>query len=301
VSQRTQDVSGGTFVHSSKERAVLHDVAVPCFCLPLFASDLYTFWSLSMPISTFSGSIAEKLKSYVYVYCDPTDGSVFYVGKGKGNRCFEHLKSDDESEKCLRIKKLRDRKIEPRIDILAFGLTEEEALIVEAAAIDLIGINNLTNRQLGHNSARYGRRSVDDVCAQLGDASVESFEHNMVLIRINKLYDPTFNDLQLYDATRGIWEIAESKRNLVTHACALFQGKIREVYEIASWHPAGSTLYATRDSAELTSSTRFEFVGKLAPHGVAKMYKNRSVPERYLPFGFAGSTRFVGPSFPQPE
>ncbi len=254
-----------------------------------------------MSAAVFSGPIADKLKSYVYVYCDPSDGSVFYVGKGKGNRCFEHLKSADKSEKSQRIDKLRLAGIEPRIDILAFALTEEEALIVEAAAIDLIGINNLTNQQSGHNSARYGRRSVDDVCAQLGDGVVSDFRHDMVLISINQRYDPAFDDMQLYEATRGVWEIAEGKRDVVTHACALYQGKIREVYEIASWHPAGSTMYATRSSEHFAASGRHEFVGKLASADVAKRYRNRTVDSRYLPFGFAGSTRFVGPSFPFAE
>lgn len=251
-----------------------------------------------MSSAVFSGPIADKLKRYVYVYCDPADGSVFYVGKGKGNRCFEHLKHEGESEKSLRIKKMRDAGVEPRIDILAFGLTEDEALIVEAAAIDLIGINNLTNQRIGHNSARYGRRSIDDVCAQLGDSVVSDFRHDMVLIRINQLYDPAFDDMQLYEATRGIWEIAEGKRGVVTHACALYQGKIREVYEIASWHPAGSTMYSTRSSQHFEASGRHEFVGRLASADVAKRYRNRTVDPRYLPPGFAGSTRFVGPSFP---
>lgn len=38
----------------------------------------------------FSQSVIEKLKYYVYLLQDPRDNSVFYVGKGVGNRVFQH-------------------------------------------------------------------------------------------------------------------------------------------------------------------------------------------------------------------
>lgn len=252
-----------------------------------------------MATNTFTTKVQEELKFYVYAYCDPIDDEIFYIGKGVKNRCFDHLKLSGENEKYACITKIREAGYEPRIDILAFGLDEEQALIVEAASIDLIGFNSLTNLQRGHDSALYGRRTVDDVRAQFCGDEVDEFRDDIVLIRINQRYDPKFNDMQLYEASRGIWEIAESKRNVVTHACALYKGYIREVYEIASWHPAGSTMYGTRSSENFELSGRFEFVGKIAAAGVAKRYKNRKVNERYLPFGFAGSTRFVGPSFSQ--
>lgn len=35
--------------------------------------------------------VANVLKSYVYVYIDPRDGEIFYIGKGKNERLFSHL------------------------------------------------------------------------------------------------------------------------------------------------------------------------------------------------------------------
>ncbi len=35
--------------------------------------------------------MAEKLGYYVYLYVDPRDEKVFYIGKGKGERCLDHL------------------------------------------------------------------------------------------------------------------------------------------------------------------------------------------------------------------
>ena len=264
----------------------------------MFCNNIFFSHGLNlMAVIFFTSKVSEALRFYVYAYIDPVDQTIFYIGKGNKNRCFDHLKKNGESEKYKRIKKIRETGLQPRIDILAFNLDEEQALSVESAAIDLIGFNNLANLQKGHDSSTYGRRTVDDVYAQFSGMEVADFKEDMVLIRINQRYDPKFDDMQLYEATRGIWEIAEKKRDTVTHACALYKGVIREVYEIASWHPAGSTMYSTRPTDDFQQSGRFEFVGKIAGPNVLKRYKNHTVNERFFPFGFAGSTRFVGPSF----
>ena len=45
----------------------------------------------------FTPKVIERLKYYVYVYIDPRNDRPFYIGKGKGNRVFAHLKIDDDS------------------------------------------------------------------------------------------------------------------------------------------------------------------------------------------------------------
>ena len=90
----------------------------------------------------------ESLGFYVYAYVDPTNLEIRYIGKGTGNRALSHLDSSEESEKFEWIQGLKTRGKEPRIDIIARNLTEENALLIERSLIDVIGLGHgkLTNK-----------------------------------------------------------------------------------------------------------------------------------------------------------
>ena len=45
-----------------------------------------------MTINRFPVEVAERLKWYVYRLIDPRNGETFYVGKGQGDRIFQHVK-----------------------------------------------------------------------------------------------------------------------------------------------------------------------------------------------------------------
>ncbi|HDS6087911.1 TPA: hypothetical protein QH161_005135, partial [Escherichia coli] len=47
-----------------------------------------------MDINEFPSGVIEHLGWYVYRLIDPRDGSTFYVGKGKGNRVFAHMRGE---------------------------------------------------------------------------------------------------------------------------------------------------------------------------------------------------------------
>ena len=42
----------------------------------------------------FSVDVANKLGNYVYRLIDPRDFQTFYVGRGVGNRVFQHAKDE---------------------------------------------------------------------------------------------------------------------------------------------------------------------------------------------------------------
>jgi hypothetical protein len=105
----------------------------------------------------FPVGVADRLKWYVYRLIDPRTGETFYVGKGKGDRLFQHAKgalttSGDEDRadlKYQRIKNITKAGIEVSHVIHRHGIdTEAVAFQIEAALID--AYPGLTNRVSGH-------------------------------------------------------------------------------------------------------------------------------------------------------
>ena len=89
---------------------------------------------------------------YVYVYIDPRNLEPFYYGKGQGLRLFSHLSDPRESEKTARINKILKEGEETIIRVVAKGLTEEQALLVEKALIwHSRGLTNIAPGQFSDN------------------------------------------------------------------------------------------------------------------------------------------------------
>lgn len=229
-----------------------------------------------MPQMKFSGKACEKLKHYVYLYIDPRDDRPFYVGKGVGNRCFVHLKDGSDTAKTAVIKELKKLGKEPRIEILKYGLTDTQALLVESTAIDLLGVGELTNKVRGHGSRVGSRAGVAELAATL-DAVDAYIKEPTILININKLFRHGMSDVELYDATRAAWKVSRRSAERVELACSVYQGVIREVYEVAHWLPEGSTMVSHADRGRKVNPMRLEFVGRIAKEKTRKKYVGKSV------------------------
>jgi len=228
--------------------------------------------------SEITADIAQALGHYVYAYIDPRDDSIFYIGKGVGSRATSHLFEQAESEKVARIDAIRATGAEPRIDIMAQNLRDdEEASRVEAALIDLVGVANLTNRVRGRFSVENPRRPLLDIITEHTAEPADICDPTL-LIRINRQFRYGMSAEALYECTRGIWVVGE-RRNRAKLAMAVYAGIVREVYEIASWHPAGTTAYSTRNQQELAQhkDKRWEFVGTVANEAIRKRYLGKSV------------------------
>lgn len=78
---------------------------------------------------------------YIYALKDPRTNPVlpFYIGKGTGNRAWDHTINVDETPKGRRISQIMDAGYEVVTTKMADGLTEEQALRLEAELISAFG------------------------------------------------------------------------------------------------------------------------------------------------------------------
>lgn len=118
---------------------------------------------------------------YVYALKDPRGkpAKPFYIGKGTGNRAWEHEANVDESEKGLLIKQIKDAGHNLIHTIIADNLTEQQALKIEAELISAFGIRSqgglLTNkvRPNPDNIKHRVRASVPGGCYEKAQMALE--------------------------------------------------------------------------------------------------------------------------------
>ena len=122
---------------------------------------------------------------YVYILKDPRlkPAKPFYIGKGTGNRAWEHQLSIDDSEKGNVIRDIKRADLEVIHTIVSDNLTEEQALKIEAELISAFGIRSqgglLTNRVRPNTENIKGKIKVNipDGCyerAQMGLELIKS-------------------------------------------------------------------------------------------------------------------------------
>lgn len=230
-------------------------------------------------IKEFSNAVCERIGYYVYILKDPRNESIFYVGKGKGNRLFQHvqcaLENETENDKYNLIREIHKEGKEVEHFILRHGLEEKLALEIESTIIDLLGIENLTNSVKGHDTWERGLKTVDEVF-QHYDAKAVTFDEPCIIININRLYTRGISAKKLYDSTRASW-IVGAKRDRANYAIASYRGLVREVYEIEKWQPNGD---------------RWEFIGKVADDKIRDKYLNQSL-ENYIKKGGQNPIRYT--------
>ena len=222
------------------------------------------------------------LKTYVYVFCEITDDNKrvpIYIGKGKSDRCFQHLKKLDDLSSAKNTKIYETiSKNRLGIDILAYGLDDRTALVVESACIDLMGIDNLTNSVRGQGD-NVKEVQLDELSNLLMEKTIKvSQEHRGVAILINRHYRPSFGDLEIFEFTRGIWsKRMKTLSKDAKYAYATFKGVVKDVYEIHSWVPAGTQEYFTRKlDPERLKKAEWEFVGRKASEEVRELYMGKN-------------------------
>ena len=238
----------------------------------------------------FSNTTIEALNYYVYRLIDPRNGQTFYVGKGKGNRVFQHClgaigyydgvnkENRDESQdpnKLRIIREILDAKLEVINIIQRWNLTEKEAFEVEAALID--AFPGLANIQSGHGS-EYGAANAQELEQRFAAKVYEEpkdFKYMIIKVkqwRLEQMTDEYGADNARYEATRGHWRISLPNVKKYPYVFSVTNGIVKEVYKVKEWHTVGE---------------RKEFTGILASEDIRKQYEGKRIPDYYKKKGLA--------------
>jgi hypothetical protein len=188
----------------------------------------------------FSEEVIRKIGHYVYRLIDPRNGETFYVGRGQGNRVFNHasgitegLGKDGLSEKSDRIRAIKNAGLQVVHVIHRHGLTDEIVSHVEAALID--AYPGLTNEQGGEGSSSFGPMHADEINRMyaLPEFEFEPVE-KLVLINVNNIADRSSPNA-IYEQVRGNWRIAVHRAEQADFVIAVLRGVAIGVFQANSW------------------------------------------------------------------
>jgi uncharacterized protein len=237
-------------------------------------------------MNSFPPEVIEKLKTYVYRLIDPRNGETFYVGKGKDNRVFAHVRAeidtDDPNDKLKRIHEIRAAGFDVGHVIHRHGLDERTAFEVEAALID--AYPGLTNAINGSGSTEYGAMHAQEIVNKYQAVPAE-FQHRAILINVNR----TATEVSLYEATRFAWKISPSKAGRSEIVCSVRFGIIVAVFIVKNWLPATSENFPGREPMP----GRFGFVGTEANDTIRKMYIGKRLPDEFRKKGAANPIKYT--------
>ena len=235
-------------------------------------------------IDKFSPEIHQELGSYVYKLIDPRDGSVFYVGKGKGDRVFAHIRAAlksmhlyrDEEKIDLKLKTIREIKneqMEPLHIIHRHGLSDKEAKLVEAVLID--ATPGLTNMAGGVGSSDKGPASAEQIQRRYrAKTMVIDPAHRVLAISVRMSKDERD---EIYDAVRFAWRVNLKRANKADLVFAVANGICIDVFV-----PEKPWMQATKQNFPMFNADidgRYGFRGHQASKEILDRYCGKRLPQ----------------------
>lgn len=247
----------------------------------------------------FSDKVKEALAYYVYALVNPFDNRVFYIGKGKGNRVFQHAEAaliDNTPE--LKLDTIRDiisKGEKVAYYIIRHNLEEKEAYLVESTLIDMLTYakfnhsNQLTNLIAGHHKWDEGIMNIDEI-NMLYDCSkieVKNDEH-LLLVSLNQSYNQSkatgvYKRYDINESTRKYWPISPKKAPHIKYVLGVYKSIVRCVIEVKSY-----SFVSQADDGTVFLKPRCSFEGQPCPNSI---YMNKDVSE--YPFGRRGAIRYI--------
>lgn len=246
----------------------------------------------------FDQKTQEKLLAYVYGLFDPAEPRwPFYIGKGRGNRLFDHARgvpdgTEDHAQLSQKLRQINDIRSAGRTvihKILRFGLTDDEALKIEASMIDLVNYikpDTLTNEISGQGVAE-GFYDAGDLAVSLAAQPLIS-EYRLLVIKIERRWSGLIEkygsaaavpDDDIFEATKGDWKLSIVRAQQAECVVSVARGLVRGTFVPAGWQDAGY-----EDRKRMTGArdnTRFHSLKNMS---VAHLFSRGSQnPIRYLP------------------
>jgi hypothetical protein len=235
----------------------------------------------------FPPEVSRRLQTYVYRLIDPRNGETFYVGKGKGDRVFAHIRGEVQQEgdelnnKLKRIREIKRSGLEVGHVIHRHGMDDKTAFEVESALID--AYSGLTNIIGGSGNSDFGSRHALEIIRQY-TAEPADIKHKVIIICINRSID----EKTLYEATRLEWKLNPTKANKADFILATRQGMIVGVFIAEKWLPVTAANFPGREE----SPGRYGFNGKEADQDIQKHYIGKRIPDKYRKRGAANPIKY---------
>lgn len=239
-------------------------------------------------IESFPPEVSHRLKTYVYRLIDPRNGETFYVGKGRGNRVFAHMRAaqgiegDDLDNKLRRIHTIQLAGFEVAHVIHRHGMDEATAFEVEAALME--AYPGLTNIAGGYGTSDFGVMHAQEIIRRYS-AQPAVFDHKALLISVNRSAAET----SLYEATRYAWKIDRRKAVQAEVILSTLQGLIVGAFVADAWLDATTENFPGREDVP----GRLGFVGGEAPALLKKLYVGKRVPDEYRKPGAANPIKYT--------
>ena len=197
-------------------------------------------------MNRFSKELHPKIGYYVYLLIDPRDNSIFYVGKGQGDRIFAHAKGalketehSTLSPKIELIKEIIAAGEDVGYRIVRWNLEEDKAFEIESILIDLLANEDLKkngelkNKIDGRHSPNYGIKTPEEIEAILtrGNLNTSNLNDKLLSITLNQsLVGPS-----LYERIRGNWKLNRKRVEKVDYVLAVYDGIIIGVFKPEKW------------------------------------------------------------------
>lgn len=244
--------------------------------------------------------VSTELGTYVYALIDPRNRSVFYVGKGHGNRVFGHVwaaleenerrqsledpESDTPEVKAAVIARIRDiydagHEVEHYVLAHRIAAAPSDDRAADATLGVLVGAlgllepgsdaPTLINLEGGAGEQRAAR--IDDLVLQYAAEPVPNLPTPCVVLEVKGAAERGAAPEEIYELARQSWAAGTAVRNSANLPVIVFADNIvRAAYRAQSW----TMLSRTNDTA------LWRFTGEADPDLEAQFVNKRITPDR---------------------